>query len=296
MQLSACLASRPLALGYTSLLQLSEHLLFVYTQLHGQAFHNWFGCNTCCFWVTWWVSCGGTFTSGFLVSNSALVTFYHRHTPAHSLKYLLWFQTPHLLSLRGFSFQLHWISSCLCELNVFSPQLFALKERRTHSPASCGSVWLWGWKVSFSHWEHCQFSFHYSTWRPNPHYHNKLYFYRHVQTEEAFQGIRLNYTWPPVFLGNTAHNCPPPLLNSFAYGKRSSLNIILTLYIVIPTLRVICLSESIHWSSYYAVTWRLCLHPSCWYPSELAKKIRVKDFFIRLKAKPAWKYVSCVVW
>ena len=81
-------------------------------------------------------------------------------------------------------------------------------RRNTHSPPvgmqpyEC-SLWPAGWKVSFSHWELCQFSFHYSTWGLNPHYHNKLYFYRHVQTEAAFQGIRLNFTWPPVFLGNT---------------------------------------------------------------------------------------------
>lgn len=64
--------------------------------------------------------------------------------------------------------------------------------------------------MSFPHWELCQFSFHYSTWGLNPHYHNKLYFYRHVQTEAAFQGIRLNFTWPPVFLGNTVHPQLPP--------------------------------------------------------------------------------------
>lgn len=73
-----------------------------------------------------------------------------------------------------------------------------------------------GGRWAFSQWELCQFSFHYSTWRLNPHYHNKLYFYRHVQTEAAFQGIRLNFTWPPVFLGNTSlPQLPPRLLPTF---------------------------------------------------------------------------------
>ena len=94
-----------------------------------------------------------------------------------------------------------------CEHTIYARRKHT--HAHTHFP-SCryASIWissLWpaGWKVSFSHWELCQFSFHYSTGGVDPHYHNKLYFYRHVQTEEAFQGIRLNFTWPPVFLGNT---------------------------------------------------------------------------------------------
>lgn len=52
-----------------------------------------------------------------------------------------------------------------------------------------------------SHWDLCQFSFNYSTWGLNPHYHNKLYFYQQVQMEAAFQGIRLDFI--SVFLWNT---------------------------------------------------------------------------------------------
>lgn len=57
------------------------------------------------------------------------------------------------------------------------------------------------WESELSLWELCQFSFNYFTWGLDPHYHNKLYFYQHVQTEAAFLGIRLSFT--SVFLGNT---------------------------------------------------------------------------------------------
>lgn len=145
-------------------------------------------------------------------------------------------------------------------------------KKHTHSFPSCRytSIWIcssWpaGWKVSFSHWELCQFSFHYPTWGLNPHYHNKLYFYRHVQTEAAFQGIRLNFTWPPVFLGNTVlPQLPPPspkVFFFFSYGTCCSQNIKspLILYIVIPKLNrlipFVCLSERSHCSSYCAANW-----------------------------------------
>lgn len=116
------------------------------------------------------------------------------------------------------------------------------------------------WKVSSSHWDPCQFSFHYSTWELNPHYHNKLYFYRRVQTEAAFQGIRLSFTWPPVFLGSTVlqqlltSHPPSPQI-----GTRCSLNIIspLILYTVVPGLSrmtpLVWLSERLHCSSYWAI-------------------------------------------
>lgn len=98
-----------------------------------------------------------------------------------------------------------------------------------------------GRRWAFSQRDLCQFSFHYSTEEVNPHYHNKLYFYRQVQTEAAFQGIRLNFIWPPVFLGNTVLPQLPhaPTLFSFlgggVYGTCCSLNIKspLVLYIVI---------------------------------------------------------------
>lgn len=58
-------------------------------------------------------------------------------------------------------------------------------------------------KVGCSHWESASFLFITLPWVWTPYYHNKLYFYRHVQTEAAFLGIRLNFMWPPVLCGNT---------------------------------------------------------------------------------------------
>lgn len=162
------------------------------------------------------------------------------------------------------------------------------------------SIWICsrepaGWKVSLSHWELCQFSFHYSTWGLNPDYHNKLYFYRYVQTEAAFQGIRLNFTWPPVFFGNTALPQLPPTSphffwgRGFAYGTCCSLNIIslLILYIVLPKLgRLIPFAflegfnaAVIVQSTGYSVTlFTLITLVSIW----TCQKVHVKDYFIRL--------------
>lgn len=78
-----------------------------------------------------------------------------------------------------------------------TPSLFTrMLWKQTNSHTSCGyaSIWESRWKGSLSHWEPSQFSFHYSSWKPSLHNHNKLYFYRHVQTKAAFQGIRLNFT------------------------------------------------------------------------------------------------------
>lgn len=123
--------------------------------------------------------------------------------------------------------------------------------------------------MSFSYWGLCQFSFHYSTWGLSPHYHNKLYFYRHVQTEAAFQGIRLNFTWPPVFSGNTALPQLPPsspifffLFSFFAYRTCCSLNITLNISIDIlycfsksEQIKSICFSERFHCRRYCKVDW-----------------------------------------
>lgn len=90
-----------------------------------------------------------------------------------------------------------------------------------------------GRRWAFSQRDLCQFSFHYSTEEVNPHYHNKLYFYRQVQTEAAFQGIRLNFIWPPVFLGNTVLlQLPHALHFIFLFGRRGNIwNVLLTQYL-----------------------------------------------------------------
>lgn len=129
--------------------------------------------------------------------------------------------------------------------------LYAHRNTQGSLPSSrYASIWicsLWpaGWKVSFSHWERCQFSFHYSTMGLNPHYHNKLYFYRHVQTEAAFQGIRLNFIWPPVFLGNTVlpqllHlRHPPTHPFSFSFSFFCIWNMLLTEYHIFIILSIL---------------------------------------------------------
>lgn len=146
-----------------------------------------------------------------------------------------------------------------------------LSPTHTHTHAYEYSGWPAGWKVSFSHWELCQFSFHYSTWGLNPYYHNKLYFYRYVQTEAAFQGIRLNFTWPPVFSGNTTlPQLPPtsPQFFFFFFFKRGCIwNMLLTEYHISTDIvycfakagwiNSICFSGGFQCSSYCAVNWIL---------------------------------------
>lgn len=134
--------------------------------------------------------------------------------------------------------------------------------------------------MSFARWESCQFSFHYFSWGPNPHNHNKLYFYRRVQTKAAFQGIRLNFTWPPVFLGNTV--LLELLVSSLMLLHNETLNNkpAVPLYTVVPKLRgiiqIVCLCAG---SSYCAVNEQsVCVRFSSGTPSEFAKRYMSKDF------------------
>lgn len=155
--------------------------------------------------------------------------------------------------------------------------------------------------MSFSHWELCQFSFHYSTGGLDPHYQNKLYFYRHVQTEEAFQGIRLNFTWPPVFLGNTVFPqlhppSPPFFFFFFAYGTSFSLNIIspLILHIVIPKLYGLTQFVFTEAAIFQSIE-TLSPPTSSWFLSEPAKRYMSETSLSDYQQDLPGKYVSGVV-
>lgn len=144
--------------------------------------------------------------------------------------------------------------------------------------------------MSFSHWELCQFSFHYPTMGLNPHYHNKLYFYRHVQTETAFQGIRLNFHMASsVFREYRSPTVAPPLtyLFFFFWHKKHAANGILNsrliLHVVFSKQRCRMISlfaflKKFHCRTYLDTVVTLVILVSLL----TCQEVHVKDFFFFL--------------
>lgn len=145
----------------------------------------------------------------FFSGSVPLIFYHHTHLHTHlntccGCKPIIHFHPKGFPYCRG-------ISACLC--TAFKERLLVQactntklctgKYKQHIHPVHIQLHGQQGTRWTFSQRDLCQFSFHYSTEEVNPHYHNKLYFYRQVQTEAAFQGIRLNFIWPPVFLGNT---------------------------------------------------------------------------------------------
>lgn len=169
-------------------------------------------------------------------SDSVPLSFYH-HTHLHSYLNTCCGSKPIIhFHPKGFPYCCG-ISACLCTV-LKDPCLY----KRAQGTKLCVGKHKWhirsvdiqvhgqqGRRWASFQGDLCQFSFHYSTKEVNPHYHNKLYFYRQVQTEAAFQGIRLNFIWPPVLLGNTVlPQLPHAPHFIFLLGRGAVWNMLLT--------------------------------------------------------------------